>query len=136
MNTPLRADPPAEPQRSVIGHRGRHILHVGSWSLVSKVAAAANLFLPIPFVHAALGAERFGVWATLVSLTILVGFLDFGFSNGAMNLVAAAHAKDSAREVGNIVREAIKALSLIAATLAVAALIVLPLLPWHQLFSM
>ncbi len=59
--------------------------------MVAKAAAAANLFLTVPFVLHALGPAQFGAWATLVSLVMFAGFLDFGFGNGTMNLVAAAH---------------------------------------------
>jgi len=121
---------------SWIGPRGRNILHVGSWSLAAKAAAAANLFLPIPFVLADLGPAQFGVWVTLVSLTTLAGFLDFGFSNGAMNLIAAAHARGSASEVATIVREAILALSRIAVWLVLPVLAALAIVPWHHLFGL
>jgi O-antigen/teichoic acid export membrane protein len=73
-----------------MGPRGRRILHTSAWSMVAKLAAAANLFLTVPFVLRTLGPAQFGAWATLVSLVMFAGFLDFGFGNGTMNLIAAA----------------------------------------------
>jgi O-antigen/teichoic acid export membrane protein len=119
-----------------IGHRGRNILHTGGWSLVAKACTATNLFLCVPFVLHALGPEQFGAWATLVSLVAFAGFLDFGFGNGAMNLLAAAHGRNSPREVATILHEGRRALLRIALWLAVAALVALPMVPWHRMLGM
>ena len=119
-----------------VGPRGWRILHTGAWSMVAKVAAAANLFLTVPFVLHALGPAQFGAWATLVSVMLFAGFLDFGFGNGTMNLVAAAQGRGATFEVGNIVREGRRTLFRIALWLAVAVLVIVPLIPWHRLLGL
>jgi O-antigen/teichoic acid export membrane protein len=119
-----------------IGHRGRNILHTGGWSLVAKACTAANLFVCVPFVLHALGPEQFGAWATLVSLVFFAGFLDFGFGNGTMNLVATAHGRGVSTEVGNILREGRRTLLWIALWLGVAVVVALPLVPWYRLLGM
>jgi O-antigen/teichoic acid export membrane protein len=113
-----------------LGQRGRRILHAGGWSLVAKACAAANLYLSVPLVLHALGAAQFGAWATLVSLVAFAGFLDFGFGNGAMNLVAAAHGRADRGEVAAVLHASRRVLLRVALVLGVAALLVLPL-PWH-----
>lgn len=130
------APPPAPDPPRWVGARGRMILHTGAWSMVAKAAAAANLFISVPFVLEALGPAQFGVWATLVSLVVFAGFLDFGFGNGTMNLVATAHGRGASTEVGNILREGHRTLLWIAMWLAVAVLIALPLVPWYRLLGM
>lgn len=104
--------------------------------MASKAASAANMFISVPFVLHALGPEQFGVWATLVSLVVFAGFLDFGFGNGAMNLVAAAHGRGASVETGSILREGTRMLSRVALWLMVAVLVALPLVPWHRLLGM
>ena len=121
---------------SLLGHRGRKILHTGTWSLIAKGCAAANLFVSVPFVLRALGPNQFGAWATLVSLVTVAGFLDFGFGNGAMNLIAAAHGRDSPAEVVTILQESRRALLRIALCLAVVVLVALPLVPWQHMLGM
>lgn len=121
---------------ALLGHRGRKILHAGMWSLVAKGLAAANLFVSVPFVLSALGPSLFGVWATLVSFTVLAGFLDFGFGNGTMNLIATAHGRDAPGDVVIIVREGYRAMVRIALYLAAAALVALALVPWYRLLGM
>lgn len=128
--------PPTAPRRWSIGERGRRIAHAGSWSLVAKSSAAAQLFLSVPFVLAALGPSRFGAWATLVALVAFSGFLDFGVGNGAMNLVAAAHGRGAKGEITTILCEARRTLLKIAAWLLVAILIAGSLVPWHRVLGM
>lgn len=119
--------------RLKVGARGQRILHTGAWSLIAKASAAANLFLTIPFVLQALGASQFGVWATLVSLVTFAGFLDFGLGNGTMNMVATAHGQGNEQHLGTIVREARRALLLIAILLAVISAAAIAWVPWHRL---
>jgi O-antigen/teichoic acid export membrane protein len=119
-----------------VGPRGTRILHTGLWSLIAKVTGAANLFVVVPFVLQALGPAQFGAWATLVSLVGFAGFLDFGFGNGTMNLVAAAQGSGRLSEIGIILREGRRTLLLVAILLALAVLILLPLIPWHRLLGM
>lgn len=119
-----------------IGPRGRRILQTGAWSIIAKLAAAANLFLTVPFVLHALGPAQFGAWATLLSLSAFTGFLDFGLANGTMNLIAAAHGRGATDEIGSILREGSRTLLWIALWLAVAVLIAIPLVPWYLLLGM
>lgn len=119
-----------------LGARGRLIVKTGGWSFIAKVAAATNLFLSIPFVLRALGPIEFGAWATLVSLVMFAGFLDFGFGNGTMNLVAAAHGRGDAREIGAVVSEGRRTLVRIALGLATAFILILPWIPWHRLLGL
>jgi O-antigen/teichoic acid export membrane protein len=103
--------------------------------MVAKLAAAANLFLTVPFVLHALGPTQFGVWATLVSLVAFAGFLDFGLGNGTMNLVAAAHGRGDDDDIGNILQEGRRTLLWVAIWLAVMVSIALPLIPWQRVLG-
>ena len=122
--------------RAWLGPRGRSILHAGSWSLAAKIAAAANLFVAVPFVLHALGPEQFGAWATLVSLVTFAGFLDFGFGNGTMNLVAAAHGRGAKEEVAAVLVEGRDTLMRISLVLGAMVMVALPLVPWHRLLGL
>jgi O-antigen/teichoic acid export membrane protein len=119
-----------------LGHRGRQILHTATWSLVAKLASAANLFIAVPFVLRDLGPGEFGAWATLVSVVYFAGFLDFGFGNGTMNLIAAAHGRGAVDEIPIILREGYRTLTRVALALTMAILVVLPWIPWHRLLGL
>lgn len=124
------------PLRLLLGPRGQVILRTGSWSLIAKMASAANLFLSVPFVLHALGPAEFGAWATLASLITFAGFLDFGLGNGTMNLVAAAHGRSDTDEIAAVIQEGRWTLWKIAAALTVAIIIAAPLVPWYQLLGL
>ncbi len=118
--------------RSLIGPRGRVLALSGSWSLVAKICAAANLFVSLPFALHALGAVEFGLWATLVSFVTLTGFLDFGLGNGAMNLAASAHARQAHGEVATVLRAGSATLTLIAMLSAVVFTAIALIAPWRD----
>lgn len=89
---------------TLIGQRGRDLLSASAWSAVAKGCAATNAFATIPFAVEALSPAQFGVWATLVSLATFAGFLDFGISNGTMNLIAGAAGRGRLDEASAIFR--------------------------------
>lgn len=122
--------------QSLLGQHGRALINIGSWSLVAKACAAANLFLTIPFALQALDAPLFGAWATLTSLVAFAGFLDLGLSNGTLNLMAAAHGRGSDAEAAMIHRESQRLLGVIALLLACVLLGPLLLAPWQRLLGL
>ena len=62
-------------------------------NLVSAAVSLASLFLVIKFALPNLGPERFGIWMTISSLTVMLSFLDFGVGNGLVNQIAKASAQ-------------------------------------------
>ena len=119
-----------------VGSRGADILRTGTYALLAKASSAGNLFVAMPFVHQSLDSNGFGAWATLTSFATIAGFLDFGFSNGAMNLVASAHARGDQREVYALARGTWRILCRTALVLALAALLILAFLPWRSLLGL
>jgi O-antigen/teichoic acid export membrane protein len=131
-----RQDDISPPGRKLFGPRGRSVLHTSAWSLIGKCASAANLFVSVPYVLHTIGPEQFGAWATLVSFVFFAGFLDFGFGNGTMNLIAAARGRGAHDEIVTIWIEGTRVLSRVALILAGLALIAVPLVPWHHVLGM
>jgi O-antigen/teichoic acid export membrane protein len=129
-------DPSSSRLARLIGQRGRTIANTAAWSLAAKGASAANLFLSVPFVLQALGPAQFGAWAALVSLVMFAGFLDFGFGNGTMNLVAQAHGRDADAQIAGIARAGLRSLLQVAAILGALSLALLPVIPWHRLLGL
>ena len=132
----LPPHPKGMPHRASLGTRGQSIVRTGGWALVAKGAAAANLFVSVPFVLHTLGPAEFGAWATLVSLVAFAGFLDFGFGNGAMNLIASAHGRGQTVEIAAVIHESGRALAWIALGLATVALLSLPWVHWDRLLGL
>ena len=122
--------------RRIVGRRGRTIVRTGAWSVIAKACGAANLFATLPFVLHALGPSQFGAWATLTALVGLAGFLDFGFGNGTMNLIAGAHGRGAQDEIRIILREGLRTLRRIAYGVALASVVLVMIVPWHRLLGL
>jgi O-antigen/teichoic acid export membrane protein len=119
----------------LVGPRGRTIIQTGAWSIVAKASGAANLFISVPFVLRALGTEQFGIWATLCSFVTLTGFLDFGFGNGAMNLIASARGRNATHEYPLIIATAYRALIGATVWISMSALLAWLAVPWNRLLG-
>lgn len=57
---------------------------------LSSLVALVSLPLAVRY----LGAERYGVWATVTSIAVWLNLLDLGIANGLTNLIARAYASD------------------------------------------
>jgi O-antigen/teichoic acid export membrane protein len=104
--------------------------------MVAKVCGAANLFVSVPFVLQALGTERFGVWATLCAFATISGFLDFGFGNGAMNLISSARGRNASHEYPLIVAAAYRAIASSTAWVGAATCLIWLVVPWGRLLGL
>ncbi len=74
--------------------------------------------IQVPIVMHSLGAEAFGLWMTVVSLTSFASFADFGMGIGVQNRVAEAFAHEQMAEARELFSTAFLFLSAIAIVLA------------------
>lgn len=70
--------------------RDRRALWTSGVHVSARVISLLTALITIPLTSAHLGAERFGVWMTVSSLTALLAFADFGLGNGLLNTIATA----------------------------------------------
>ena len=76
-------------------------------NVVSKGLALFVLYASVPRTIDYLGPERFGIWMTLASLIGVLGFLDFGISNGLLNQVAYLAARDTRDRLRRLIGHAL-----------------------------
>jgi O-antigen/teichoic acid export membrane protein len=77
------------------------ILRGGVTALLAKLVAMLAALASVPLTLRYLGAERYGLWATLFSLLSWLSIADLGLSNGLMNALSHAlgqERRDLARE--------------------------------------
>jgi O-antigen/teichoic acid export membrane protein len=82
-------------------HRYRSILRGGASALIAKAVAMLAALLTVPLALRYLGAERYGLWATLFSILAWLSLADLGLSNGLMSALSQAFGRqqrDLARE--------------------------------------
>ena len=79
--------------------RNRSILTFFVTSLSGRGIGILCQLVQVPLALHYLGKEAFGVWVTLVSISYLITFSDFGLSLGAQNQITEALGTDALPEV-------------------------------------
>ena len=72
--------------------RGGRIGAAVSSGAAARVLSSLLTLVSLPFAVRYLGAERFGVWATITSTVVLLNLLDLGIASTLTNHVARAYA--------------------------------------------
>lgn len=93
-----------------------------------------NLVLT-PFALRHLGAERFGMWMTITSITAFLNIANLGIDKGMMNIVATAYGRGNADEARTAVSTAFFLLCAVAMGLGSIFAGVFHFIPWHSLFN-
>lgn len=103
---------------------------------LAKTLSVLTTLVSIPLALRYLGDERFGVWSTLSALVLTLQFADLGLGNGVVNTVSSAHGAGDRAALRRYVSSAACALLGVCALLLVVAAVLLPLLPWAQVFNL
>ncbi|PWR07670.1 hypothetical protein DKT68_18300 [Micromonospora acroterricola] len=106
--------------------RGRALVTGIASSLAGKAVGLAAPLLITPVAFRYLGAERYGMWMAVTSLTAMALFADFGLGNGLLTRLSRLHASGDRRAAA---REIASAYALLG-TLSVALLLVLVVAVW------
>ncbi|MGD0738644.1 MAG: oligosaccharide flippase family protein [Terracidiphilus sp.] len=104
-------------------------------AVISKGAAFLTLFISVPLTLSYLGAERFGLWMTIGSVTVILSSSDLGIGYGLLCCVAEANGKDDRELARGYVSSAFFMLAGIAASFLCAFFAVYELIPWPRLFN-
>src|ERR1039458_5421176 len=60
----------------------------------ARLLSAAITLVSLPLAVRYLGAERYGVWATITTTVVWINLLDFGIANTLTNSISRAYALD------------------------------------------
>jgi O-antigen/teichoic acid export membrane protein len=104
-------------------------------SLGARLIGFATSLISIRLALQYLGAERYGLWATISAFTGLFAFMDLGVGNGLINAVAAANGRDDVAAARRYISSALALLASIALILGVLFAVVYPLISWAGLFN-
>ena len=104
-------------------------------SMAAQVIGIGTALVSIPLTVHYLGAEQYGLWITITSVTALLGFGDLGLSYGLMNALSEADGKGDRNAAREYVSSAVAMLLLVSLALAVAFVFVYPLVPWPRVFN-
>jgi len=114
--------------------RYRRIAASAVSSLGAKITGICAVLITVPLTVGYLGAERFGLWMTISSISTLLSFADFGVGGGLLNAIARADGRNDRVGAQRAVSSAFAFLTAVALLLAGAFGAVYPLLSWESLF--
>jgi O-antigen/teichoic acid export membrane protein len=89
----------------------------------------------IPLVVRYLGAERYGLWITITSVVILLGFADLGIGIGVLNAVSEAYGRNDRSAARTYVSNGFFLLLGIALLGSLLFAIAYPSVPWSRVFN-
>ncbi len=115
--------------------RTRQYFRQLGYSFIFKIAAIAITFLLVPLLLKNMGAERYGVWSTIMSITSWFLFFDFGIGNGLRNEVAKYKAADDLGGLKDIISGAYTLIGIVVAIILLLVMVVGYLMPWSMVFN-
>lgn len=107
----------------------------GITSVLAKVVVLITAIVSVPLTYRYLGTERYGLWMTITSCVLFMGFADFGIGNGLTASIAAADGLDDRGEARRKVSSGFFLLMLIALVLGLVLAACYPMIPWASLYG-
>jgi O-antigen/teichoic acid export membrane protein len=104
-------------------------------SFAFKGVNVATLLLTVPLTLRYLGADRFGLWMTISSLSGIFCFADLGMSASLKTLVAEADGRGDIDEARRLISSSYAALSVVALILLLTLGLAYPLFDWGDLYN-
>ena len=101
----------------------------------ARILSSGLALISLPLAVRYLGAERYGVWATVTTTAVWVNLLDLGIANTLTNHISRAFALDDKRSAARYFTNALLLTGGIAATAAILCAILLPQINWIRLFN-
>jgi O-antigen/teichoic acid export membrane protein len=109
-------------------------LTIGGTAVTRGLQAAFSL-VTVPLALTYFGPERYGLWLTMGSLLTLLVYLDLGFGNALVQVLAHAHGREDREEQRRYVSAA--TFTAVAAGVSIFALVLAtyPVVPWARVFG-
>ena len=120
---------------AAIQGRDRRTLLTAGTSVAARLAMLLVTLATIRLSIAYLGAARYGLWATITSLTAFLAFSDLGVGNAIISRMSVAFASGERTRAEREVASATTLLAGIGLVVLLVALILLPILPWPRVYN-
>lgn len=120
------------------GNGEHRFVRAGFTGITSSLAKAVALLCTLaiaPITFRYLGAERFGLWMTITSLSLFVTFTDLGVGSGLTTTISEALGKRNSAELQRSVACAFWMLTAISCLLTSALFLIVPHVSWPALYG-
>jgi O-antigen/teichoic acid export membrane protein len=115
--------------------RGGRIAAAASSGAAARGLSSLLTLVSLPLAVRYLGAERFGVWATIISTVVLLNLLDLGIASTLTNHVARAYALEDKPYAARCTTNALALTASIAVVAGLGFAVVWPRVDWMALFN-
>ncbi len=101
----------------------------------AKGVAVLTMLISVPLTLTYLGPERYGMWMTISSVILMIGFADLGMGLGLLNAVSEAHGQEDRQAAAGYVSSGFFMLSGLAALILIFFVMAYPWVPWPRIFN-
>lgn len=106
-----------------------------SISFINKFVSILLSYLLVPLTINYLNQDVYGIWLTLLSILSWLGFSDIGLGNGLRNKLTECLSKNDIKNARKYVSTAYIAITVIAVTLLIPLLIIIPVINWCKILN-
>lgn len=111
------------------------LLHAVLSGGMARVLSSAVTLLSLPLAVRYLGADRYGVWATITTTAVWVNLLDLGIANTLTNEISQAYALGYKRGAARSFTNALVLTGAVAVLAGLAAGVLFPHIQWMRLLN-
>jgi O-antigen/teichoic acid export membrane protein len=115
--------------------RNRRVALTAAASAFATGVRILAALVSIPLTVRYLGAEQYGLWVTIASVTALLGFADLGLSSGLVNGISEAQASNDEHSARRYVASTFYLLAVIAIALGAAFAAIYGSVSWASVFN-
>ena len=115
--------------------RGRRIAAAASSGAAARVLSSLLTLVSLPLAVRYLGAERFGVWATVTSTVVFLNLLDLGIASTLTNHIAKSYAVGDREHAARYTANALALTASLAGLAGLALAAVWQHIDWMVLFN-
>jgi len=115
--------------------RHRRIFHAVWSGAAARVLSSALTLISLPLAVRYLGAERYGVWATIASTAVWINLLDLGIASTLTNHIARAFALDDKTSAARYFTNALALTAGVSAVAGAAVAVIFPHVNWIALLN-
>jgi len=115
--------------------RGGRIATAVSSGAAARVLSSLFTLVSLPLAVRYLGAERFGVWATIASTVVFLNLLDLGIASSLTNYIAHSYAVGDRQNAARYTANALVLTAVVACVAGVLLAIAWPTIDWAKLLN-
>ncbi len=124
-----------DPEQQRAQARHRRIAITAGTSLLAKMTSIATMLISVPLTLHYLGGERYGIWATISSFSLMLAFADLGIGNGLLTAISRSSGENDVPAMRGYVSSAAFVLSVIGLAIGLAGLAAMPFVDWAGVFN-